>query len=278
MKIIRSKSFLTLLIILFVIGFNTSAKSLIGFPVLMPGGVYPVHEMPAVPNPNSVVYPASLQDYRKQTKEYITTFSKKERQYVIHIFSKGKNFFPKALEVLYKYDVPTELQMIPVLESEFNANAVSSAGAVGHWQFMSTLAKEYGLRTGGKFDERRNFAKSSVAAAKFFRDQLDFFNEDLLLAVASYNCGPGRVRLAIKKSGKSDADFWQIKKYLPGETRKFVMNFIALNVIFFNYEKFINEELDFNEPPLIPAPPTLTQSIPHDPTIKGDSLSSVLVL
>ena len=58
--------------------------------------------------------------------------------------------------------------MIPVLESEFNANAVSPVGAVGHWQFMTTLAKEYGLRTGGKYDERRNFAKSTVAAAKVF--------------------------------------------------------------------------------------------------------------
>ena len=98
------------------------------------------------------------------------------------IFSqRARNFFPKAIEVLDKYDVPLELQMIPVLESEFNANAVSPAGAVGYWQFMSELAKEYGLRTGGKYDERRNFAKSTVAAAKFFRDQLDYFNDDLLL-------------------------------------------------------------------------------------------------
>ena len=149
-----------------------------------------------------MVYPANLQGYRKQTKEYIKAFSKKEREYIIHIFSKGKNFFPKALEVLDKYDVPQEFQMIPVLESEFNANAVSPAGAVGHWQFMSTLAKEYGLRTGGKYDERRNFAKSTVAAAKFFRDQLDYFNDDLLLCVAAYNCGQGRVHLQSGKAAK----------------------------------------------------------------------------
>ena len=86
---------------------------------------------------------------------------------------------------------------------------------------------------------------------KFFRDQLDYFNDDLLLSVAAYNCGQGRIRSSVKKSGKADATYWDIKKYLPAETRKFVMNFIALNVIFSNYEKFLNKELNFNEPPLI---------------------------
>lgn len=268
MKIIRSKSFLTLLIILFIIGFSTSAKSPIGFRGIIPAVRYPVPGLPGEINPLSVIYPASLQDYRKQTKEYIKTFSKKEREYVIHIFSKGKNFFPKTIEVLDKFDVPLELQMIPVLESEFNANAVSPAGAVGHWQFMTTLAKEYGLHTGGKYDERRNFTKSTVAAAKFFRDQLDYFNDDLLLSVAAYNCGQGRIRSSVKKSGKDDATYWDIKRYLPAETRKFVMNFIALNVIFSNYEKFLNNELDFNEPPLI-------QIASQGSTITMDSLSSI---
>ena len=162
-----------------------------------------------------------------------------------------------------------ELQMIPVLESAFNANAVSHAGAVGYWQFMGILAKEYGLRTGGKHDERKNLAKSTVAAAKFFRDQLDYFNDDLLLSVAAYNCGPGRVRSSIKKCGKADATYWDVKKYLPSETRKFVMKFIALNVIFMNYEKFLNKELNFNEPPLLQV------SFSIDSTIMQDSLSAI---
>ena len=268
MKMIRSKSFLALLIILFVIAFSTSARSLIGFPGMIPSVHYPLSESPGEINPLSVVYPASLIDYRKQTKDYIKSFSKKERENIIHIFSKGKKFFPKTLELLDKFDVPVELQMIPVLESAFNPNAVSHAGAVGYWQFMAILAKEYGLRTGGKYDERRNFTKSTVAAAKFFRDQLDYFNDDLLLCVAAYNCGPGRVRSSINKSGKDDATFWDIKKYLPSETRKFVMKFIALNVIFINYEKFLNKELNFNEPPII-------QVKNVDLTITNEALSAI---
>ncbi|MEO8569741.1 MAG: lytic transglycosylase domain-containing protein [Ginsengibacter sp.] len=254
MKIIRSKSFLALLTILFIIGFSTSARTLIGYSSLVSlisEERVSSNELPGETNPLFVAYPACLKEHRLQTKDYVKAYSEKKRSYIIHIFNKGKKFFPKAIDILNKYDVPVELQMLPVLESEFNANAISNAGAVGYWQFMAELAGEYGLRTGGKYDERKNFSKSTTAAAKFLRDQLEYFDDNILLAVASYNCGPGRVRSSIKKSGKADADFWDIKKYLPSETRKFVMNFIALNVIAANYEKFIDGKLDFSEAPLI---------------------------
>ncbi len=254
MKVIRSKSFLTLIAILFIIGFSTSARTLIDYSslisIIAEESVSP-DELPGETNPLFVAYPLCLKEHRQQTKNYVKTYSEKERNYIIHIFNKGKKFFPKAIAILNKYDVPVELQMLPVLESEFNANAVSHAGAVGYWQFMSELAHEYGLRTSGKYDERKNFTKATTAAAKFFRDQLKYFNDDILLAVASYNCGPGRVRLSIKKSGKADASFWDVKRHLPSETRKFVMNFIALNVIAANYEKFIDRSLNFDEAPLI---------------------------
>ncbi len=250
MKSIQSKSLLTLIIIFFVIGFTTSAKSIVDSPdsaVSTETSTEPTTEI----NPLSVIYPVSLQEYRMQTKEYIKSFSKKKREYIIYVFEKGEKFLPKAINILDKNDLPLELQMIPALESQFNANAVSPAGAVGYYQFMSELAGEYGLHIGDKYDDRKNFTKSSIAAAKFFKDQLDYFNNDLLLSVASYNCGPGRVRLAMKKSGKADATFWDVKNYLPFETRKFVMDFIAFNVIAANYDKFLNNKLDFNEPPLI---------------------------
>lgn len=250
MKTIQSKNLLSLIIIFFIIGFSTSAKSLIGDPV-SPFESEPIVSVTSEANPLAVVYPESLQDYRIETKDYVKSYSKKNREYIIYMFQKGKKFFSKAIDILDKYDVPLELQMIPVLESQFNANAVSPAGAVGYWQFMSELAGEYGLHTAGKNDERKNFVKSTVAAAKFFRDQLECFNEDLLLSVAAYNCGPGRVQSSIRKSGNKNADYWDIKKYLPSETRKFVMDFIAFNVIAANYDKFLNKKMDFTEPVLV---------------------------
>ncbi len=274
MKIIRSKSFLTLLTILFIIGFSTSASTLIGYPTvisLLAAKTLAPKELPGEANPLFVAYPSNLTDYRLRSKEYVKAYSEKKRSYIIHIFEKGKKFFPKAIAILEKYEVPIELQMLPVLESEFNANAVSQAGAVGYWQFMSELAGEYGLNTRGKYDERKNFSKSTTAAAKFFRDQLDYFDEDLLLAVAAYNCGTGRVQSSIKKSGKKSADFWDIKKFLPAETRKFVMNFIALNVISANYDKFLDKKLNFNEAPMV-------QLATLDSIKVTDSISSKIVL
>ena len=77
-----------------------------------------------------------------------------------------------------------------------------------------------------------------------FRSSRNLDN-DLLLMVASYNCGVGNVWDAMKKTGKTDPDFWDIKNYLPAETRAYVMNFITLNVIFHNYQKFVTNTLLF---------------------------------
>lgn len=261
MKSIQSKSLLSLIIIFFIIGFSTSAKNIFGLgsEMNLTDSTYPIAAISTnvhidrtlVKNPGWVAYPVTLAEHRDESKEYVKHYSRKEREYIIHMFNKGKNFFPVAVKILDKYDVPEELQMLPALESNFNANAVSPVGAVGYWQFMSELAGDYGLNTKGKDDERKNFSKSTTAAAKYFRDQLKYFKGDLLLCVASYNCGTGRVMSDIKRSGKSNADFWDIKKYLPEETRLFVMRFIALNVISSNYDKFLKRKLNFNEPPLV---------------------------
>lgn len=258
MKPIQSKSLLTLIIILFIIGISTSAENFSSISSnngnnatldTLPNE--PVKSMYLINNPNRVIYPAILEEYREESEDYVKRYSKKQRSYIIHMFNKGKNFFPKAIKIFDKYDVPYEFQMLPALESNFTANAVSSAGAVGYWQFMSELALEYGLDIGGKNDERKNFYKSTTAAAKFFRDQLDYFDNDILLSVAAYNCGPGRVRSSIRKSQVEDAGFWDIKEFLPKETRIFVMKFVSLNVIAANYNKFLNRKLDFDQPHLI---------------------------
>lgn len=202
---------------------------------------------------NIIKYPANLESNKEQSIEYVEKYSGKKRRELMGTYQKGKKFFPKITEVLKRYQLPQELKVLIALESGFNANAVSSQGAVGYWQITDKVAKHYGLRISnagntedaGKIDDRRNLSKSTVCAAKYFRDRRANFNNDLLLMVASYNGGIGTVWNAIKKYGKPDADFWDIKKYLPAETRNFVMNFITLNVIFENYEKFAKNQLVF---------------------------------
>ena len=75
-----------------------------------------------------------------------------------------------------------------------------------------------------KYDERTHFYKSTVAAAKYLRDLHRLF-DDWLLVIAAYNCGPGPVYKAIKKSGSRN--FWKLQHFLPAETRDHVKKFIS---------------------------------------------------
>jgi membrane-bound lytic murein transglycosylase D len=204
----------------------------------------------------NIIYPSSLQAHMDESLDYVQKFSNKKRDYLIRTYQRGKKYFPKVAVVLKSYHLPEELKVLIALESAFNPNAVSGAGAVGYWQIMDEVAKEYGLQIvdkknasnpkNKKKDDRKNFTKSTLAAAKYLRDRCKNLNNDLLLIVASYNWGVGNVWQAMKKTGKSNPDFWDIKKHLPLETRNYVMNFIALNVIFENYDNFVKNKLVFN--------------------------------
>ena len=95
--------------------------------------------------------------------------------------------------------------------------------------------------------DRKNFIKSTYVAARYLRDRSRNLNSDWLLIAASYNCGVGNVWNAMERSRKKNPDFWDIKNYLPAETRAYVMNFITLNVIFKNYENFAKNHLYFKQ-------------------------------
>jgi membrane-bound lytic murein transglycosylase D len=222
---------------------------------------------PPASNVSFIKYPANLQDNMEQSLDYIKKYSSKRRHDLIKTYKKGKKYFPQITEVLKRYKLPQELKVLIALESGFNANAVSKQGAVGYWQITDKVAKQYGLQIVrakdpaairlNRKDDRKNLSKSTVCAAKYLRDRRSNFNNDLLLMVASYNAGIGTVWNAMKKYGKPDADFWDIKKYLPAETRNFVMNFITLNVIFENYENFAKNQLVF-APELVNNQPAYT--------------------
>jgi hypothetical protein len=218
----------------------------------------------------NVVFPQVLTGNEDKSLSYIEKFSQNRRAYLIRTYNRSKKYFSKAGNILKKYSLPQELKVLLALESAFNANAVSSAGAVGYWQIMDEVAKEYGLKYVAQAketekkkddkvvvlkkpaakpvvvkDDRKNFNKSTYAAARYLKDRSRNLDNNLLLMVASYNCGVGNVWNAMKKTGKTNPDFWDIKEFLPSETQSYVMNFIALNVVFHNYEKFTNNILLF---------------------------------
>lgn len=141
----------------------------------------------------------------------------------------GKPYFDMYDVIFTYYGLPKELKYLSVIESDLIPHAVSVAGAVGPWQIMPSEARSRGLRVNSRVDERTNFNKSTHAAAKILRDLYAQFN-DWLLVIAAYNCGDGRLRQAINRSGSTN--FWDLQSYLPLETRNHVKRFIGTHYIF----------------------------------------------
>ncbi len=136
----------------------------------------------------------------------------------------SKYYFPIFENILDSYGVPSELKYLVVIESAFNPKAVSKAGATGLWQFMYSTGRIYDLKVNSIIDDRQDVIKSTVAAAKYLKDLYSIYH-DWSLVLAAYNCGPGNVNKAMKRSGKKD--FWDIYSFLPKETRNYVPAFIA---------------------------------------------------
>lgn len=212
----------------------------------------------------NIIFPTILAEHEAEAIEYVEKYCNNRRDYLLKTYENGKDYFPQAVVILEKYDVPKEFAALMALESSFRGNVVSRAGAVGYWQMMSAAAKQYGLKVGsisyttknkkGKkiirtrtVDERTNLTKSTHAAAKYLQDRQNTLNTDWLLIAASYNCGEGRVLSSMKKSGLENPTFWDIKQFLPAETRSYVMNFIAMNVVFANYKKFAENNMVYED-------------------------------
>jgi membrane-bound lytic murein transglycosylase D len=141
----------------------------------------------------------------------------------------GKPYFDLYDQILFNYGIPKEMKYLSVIESHLGAGGVSWAGAVGPWQLMPGVAKEYGLQVGGYWDQRTDYFKSTHVAARIMKKLYAEF-DDWLLVVAAYNCGNGCVRSAIKRA--KSKDFWQLQYFLPEETRNHVKKFIATHLIF----------------------------------------------
>ena len=140
----------------------------------------------------------------------------------------GKPYFDLIGDIFTQHGLPVELKYLSVIESDLKISAVSWAGAVGPWQFMPQTARDFGLTVSKKRDDRRDYKKSTHAAAKYLTGLYETYH-DWLLVVAAYNCGAGNVNAAIRKSGSRN--FWDMQNYLPTESRNHVKKFIATHYI-----------------------------------------------
>jgi peptidoglycan lytic transglycosylase D len=164
--------------------------------------------------------------------KFVRAYNEGNTEDLEKIRQRGDRYFPMMDSVFTRYHLPTELKYLSAVESELKATAVSRVGAVGPWQLMASTARDLSLKVKGKNDERKNYYKSTVAAAKYLRDLYNQFG-DWPLVIAAYNSGPGKVLTAIKKSGSRN--FWVLQNYLPAETRGHVKRFIATHYYFEGY-------------------------------------------
>ncbi len=175
--------------------------------------------------------------YNKVVRNFIELYTEKRRSQVEMILGLSEYYFPIFEEVLDKYSLPLELKYMPIIESALNPLAMSRAGANGLWQFMFRTAKELNLEITSFVDERRDPVKATEAAAIYLKQLFDIYG-DWQLAIAAYNCGPGNVNKAIRRSG-GKTDYWEIYYYLPRETRGYVPAFIAASYVMNYYREHL---------------------------------------
>src|SRR5437762_4027683 len=179
--------------------------------------------------PDSVLINAPKIHLNASAAKFVKDYNKKNEECLQKIKGSSGSPFLMMDSIFTKYHLPVELKYLAVVESELTAKARSHAGATGPWQLMASTARDLSLKVRGRYDERTNYYKSTIAAAKYLRDLYNQFG-DWLLVIAAYNSGPGKVLYAIKVTGSHN--FWVLQRFLPAETRGHVKRFIATHYYF----------------------------------------------
>lgn len=205
---------------------------------------------------------------------YVNNYATRYSQHLQIMVEKGQPYFAMVEKIFREHGIPEEMKYLAVIESSFNTNARSRVGAVGAWQFMAGTARIFGLNVGKKVDERKDFYKSTMAAAQYLNKLYEQF-DDWLLVVAAYNCGPGGVQRAMKASGRED--FWGMQYFLPAESRNHVYKFIATGYILDRFNNFfgVSDEPGMPVAENTAAPAAATTAVARGPLTEDEIFGSV---
>ncbi len=182
--------------------------------------------------------------YNRVVQSYIDLYVTRKREMSSRMLGLAELYFPQFEEALDRHGIPLEMKYLAVVESALNPAARSRAGAVGLWQFMLPTGKMFGLHADSYIDERHDVYKSTEAACRYLKYLYNLY-DDWEMAMAAYNCGPGNVNKAIRRSG-GQKNYWTIYEHLPRETRGYVPAFIAVNYLYAHHA-------DHNIYPVSPA-------------------------
>ncbi len=153
--------------------------------------------------------------------------------YLDRLSARASRYLYHTVKEAERRGLPTELALLPVIESSYDPAATSSAAAAGLWQFIPSTGRIYGLRQTSLYDGRRDVVESTRAAYEFLGSLYNQFGS-WELALASYNAGPGRIQQAINRNQAAGlpTDYWSLK--LPAETMNYVPRFLAVAQIIKN--------------------------------------------
>lgn len=154
------------------------------------------------------------------------------------VVERAKPYLYYVLEEIEKRGMPSEIALLPIIESAYQPLARSSGGAVGIWQFIPSTGKNFGLKQNFWYDGRRDIAASTRAAMNYLQKLNIDFDGDWLLSLAAYNSGEGTVFRAMKKNraaGKP-TDFWSLD--LPKETENYIPRLLGVAALVAHPEEF----------------------------------------
>ncbi len=162
----------------------------------------------------------------------------RHHEYMQRVLQRADPFLYYILEEAEKRNLPTELVLLPIVESAYQPFAYSHGRAAGLWQFIPATGRLYGLKQNWWYDGRRDIYTSTQAALNYLENLNKLFKGDWMLALAAYNSGSGTVQRAVKRNKKlkRPTDFWHLK--LPKETRIYVPKLLALKEIISNPELY----------------------------------------
>lgn len=184
----------------------------------------------------------------EKVQYFIDYYAKRSPTAFRRWLERSGRYLPMMRQIFAEEGLPQDLTYLAMIESGFNNRAYSWAHAAGPWQFIESTGKIFGLQNDWWRDERRDFEKSTRAAARFLKDLHRQFDGDWYLAIASYNAGGGKLRQAIRKY--NTRDFWELShgSYLQNETKNYVPKLLAVTLIGKEPEKYGFTDLEYEQP------------------------------
>ncbi len=185
--------------------------------------------------------------HRPEVKRWLHAFSQSYPSYMKLWIKRSYRYFPLMEKILQSKGLPKELAAMTLIESSLSSKAVSSAQAVGYWQFIKPTGIRFGLRINDWIDERMDFQKSTQAASRYLYQLYEEFG-DWLLVMSAYNMGEGRLKKLIQKY--QTKNFWILykKSDFPKETALYVPKILAAVYIVKNPELYNLSEFSILTP------------------------------